>query len=875
MFERVLQRGALTKSVTAVVPTMFGAVAEGKEKSGVVVGSRRRGGKVGKRSVSRGEKKKSSGGGVEMGGKGGGASSSTLDYSSCPFDATALLLSEKEVQDIRRRPSASASSSSSGAGSSSLGSSRFRGTTGCLVGISLPTAAIVGFNGFLGEQSWITTPKQVGPPSASSSTTTSKCFPPGTLSSSSGSGRGKKGGGAVSPLPPLPISEGEETASGVPSGAASTATQQHPTLLIGLSRRKAERAHLRHSTGAGVGLPPPSSLLFTSPSARRKPLLLQSQSVTIAEYREAVTRAVRAAMNMGPSVETLRLRLPSPCVTVTSAVDLFHPTPYVFSAEELAEKTACFAVTGAYRYRRHKKQGRAVEEGEDEDEDLWEQDDKEEQEDVVGAALDRIGKRGLRGGRFLGSVNNTTTTTINTRGGGGGGGGRSSGKSPAQKRKGVARRAGRGKGGRRGGGRGATRRTSSQKCTGRGGEQVSSEAPGKGLQQVLIDTPLQEDVQTGSVIGNAVNEARDLGNLREDEGTPEFYVDWMLKQMEKKRLHGITVKKILQGSAIEEAGMNMLFNVGKGSVHTPYVTVLEYVGDKKNPEATALVGKGVTFDCGGLNIKSYGSMETMHTDMMGAAAVLTTLQAVATLALPINIVAVVGFVENAIGPQSYHPGCILKSHKGLSVEVRNTDAEGRLVLADLFSYLYSQEETGRSQSIMGGWGDPNGCGSRGRGSAVSHRVTPRRHSFHLAKRPTSLIDLATLTGAITVSLGFHRAGCFSNDAGLSDALMEAGTWCGEELWPMPIGIEHVRAVQGEIADLVNTPAGRGGGSCTAAAFLSHFVPSGVKWAHLDIAGPADVGDRGRGFVHPPGATGFGVQLLMDFLRRGAIPQQDS
>lgn len=575
--------------------------------------------------------------------------------------------------------------------------------------ISISASSVVGFHGRLGESSWTTIPKQVH-------------------------------------------STGGASALGTPT------TVDHPTLLVGLSRSAKQQALLGRS-GGGTTNGPSSSVGGFGASG------IALNAVTVSEYRQAVTQAVRGAMAHG-NIETLRLDLPNTLVTVTSNADVFHP-PYVFTPAEVAEKTACFAVTGAYRYQR------------------------------------------MKSGADAGSNLPVTTTTT-----GAGQGKPNPNKAAAAKKK--------------------------------KGAEGSSSSSGQGkLKQVLIDTSLQEDVESGCVIGRAVNDARNLGNLREDEGTPEFYVQWAMDQIKKKR-NGITVKKVLAGNAIQEAGLELLYNVGRGSIHTPYVLVLEYIGNKKKPDATALVGKGVTFDCGGLNVKPYGSMETMHTDMMGAATVLTAMNAAADLQLPINLVAAVGLVENAIGPKSYHPGCILKSLNGLTVEVRNTDAEGRLVMADLFSYLF-----------------PGG----GNQSATKASSQKGKHALRLSKKPTSLIDLATLTGAIMISLGTTRAGCFSNDMGLSDALMEAGTWCGEEVWPMPIGPEHLQKVQGQIADLVNTPPGRDGGSCTAAAFLSHFVPSGIKWAHLDIAGPSDAGDKGIG-VHPPGATGFGVQLLLDYLRRG-------
>ncbi|KAG5478701.1 hypothetical protein LSCM1_06105 [Leishmania martiniquensis] len=360
------------------------------------------------------------------------------------------------------------------------------------------------------------------------------------------------------------------------------------------------------------------------------------------------------------------------------------------------------------------------------------------------------------------------------------------------------------------------------------GKRTESSAMPAGTPQppmeLVVATSNAQAVRTGEVIGHCVNDARNLGNLREDEGVPEFYAEWAKKYMIPE---GIKVRKVLRGQQLEEAGLRLMYNVGRGSRYEPYLMVLEYVGNTRSSVATAIVGKGVTFDCGGLNIKPYPSMETMHTDMMGAATALCTLKAIAALQLPINVVAAVGLVENAIGPDSYHPSSIITSLKGLTVEVLNTDAEGRLVLADVLTYV--------------------------------QKYAP------LEKKPTRIIDLATLTGAIIVSLGSRRAGLFSPFSALADALMATGTRCGEEVWPMPIGDEHKDMMKGGIADLINAAPGRQAGSCTAAAFLSHFVEPEVQWAHLDIAGVADVGDKPKGF-EPAGVTGFGVQLLVDFLR---------
>lgn len=344
--------------------------------------------------------------------------------------------------------------------------------------------------------------------------------------------------------------------------------------------------------------------------------------------------------------------------------------------------------------------------------------------------------------------------------------------------------------------------------------------------ELVIVSAHTHAIRTGGIIGQCVNDARNLGNLREDEGVPAFYVEWARRHMLPE---GIKLRTVLRGAQIEKAGMNLLYNVGKGSVHEPYVMILEYVGNRRNAHSTALVGKGVTFDCGGLNVKPYGSMETMHTDMMGAATALSTLKAVATLKLPVNVVAAVGLVENSIGPDAYFPSSILTSLKGLTVEVLNTDAEGRLVLADMLTYV-------------------------------------QKHAHTLEKTPSTIIDLATLTGAIIVSLGTRRAGLFSNSSRLSEKLMATGTRSGEELWPMPIGEEHQEAMKGGIADLTNAAKGRAAGSCTAAAFLSNFIEKGVEWAHMDIAGTADTGDKPKGF-EPAGVSGYGVQLLVDYLRK--------
>ncbi|KAH9593450.1 Peptidase M17 [Trypanosoma melophagium] len=355
----------------------------------------------------------------------------------------------------------------------------------------------------------------------------------------------------------------------------------------------------------------------------------------------------------------------------------------------------------------------------------------------------------------------------------------------------------------------------------------------EGPMKVYINSGANEAVTRGNIIGDCINTARNLGNLREDEGVPQLYCEWIQKELTPL---GVKVRHVIKGERLQRAGLNLIYNVGKGSRHEPYLVVFEYAGNRQSNEATALVGKGVTFDCGGLNVKPFGSMETMHLDMMGAATVMSTIKAIATLQLPVNVVGVVGLAENAIGPNSYYPSSIITSRKGLTVEVLNTDAEGRLVLADALTYV--------------------------------------QRDAKLNKKVDTIIDLATLTGAVLVGLGSRRAGLFSNDLKLSQQLMEGGRISGDEVWPMPIGEEHKKAVKGGIADLVNVSTGREAGSCTAAAFLSHFIDDGIKWAHLDIAGAGMGGDKPKGF-QPAGAPGFGVQLLVDYFRRNLIKETNT
>ena len=293
---------------------------------------------------------------------------------------------------------------------------------------------------------------------------------------------------------------------------------------------------------------------------------------------------------------------------------------------------------------------------------------------------------------------------------------------------------------------------------------------------------------------------------------------------------------VVTGAELLPLGLHLLHAVGQASRHAPRYIELTHEGDPANPDdVILLVGKGITFDSGGLNIKPTGSMEDMHMDMGGSAAVLGAFRALTQLGVKRNVVAVLAVAENAIDANAFKPHNILRSHKGLTVEIKNTDAEGRLVLADALSY-------------------------------AQQRVAPH-----------TIIDLATLTGACIVGLGEYAAGMFTNNEALKGGLACASSARFERLWPMPIFDEHRDELKAAaMADLQSTGAGRYGGSCTAAAFIENFIGTTGKptpaWAHLDIAGPA-MYSKQRGHMNG-GGTGFGAQVIAQYVLdapKGALP----
>jgi leucyl aminopeptidase len=277
---------------------------------------------------------------------------------------------------------------------------------------------------------------------------------------------------------------------------------------------------------------------------------------------------------------------------------------------------------------------------------------------------------------------------------------------------------------------------------------------------------------------------------------------------------------VLETDYLEELGMNALLAVGKGSVEPPRLIVLEYYGAGERVRPTALVGKGITFDTGGISLKPREGMEDMKTDMAGAAAVLGTLEAAALLKLPVNLVGVIPTAENMPGGRAYKPGDVITAMSGATIEINNTDAEGRLVLCDALHYVRSNYN------------------------------------------PAVMIDLATLTGACVVALAHETSGLLGNDRRLIDDLKRAGDRSGERVWELPLWDEYGELMKSDIADLKNS-GGRYGGTISAAWFLKQFVGD-TKWAHLDIAGTAWL-DKARPYI-PKGASGYGVRLLIEYLR---------
>ena len=318
-------------------------------------------------------------------------------------------------------------------------------------------------------------------------------------------------------------------------------------------------------------------------------------------------------------------------------------------------------------------------------------------------------------------------------------------------------------------------------------------------------------VKMGSATGQGANLTRELVNLPGNICTPKFLAS------EARRLarnHKNITTSVLDEKKMAELGMHSLLSVGNGSEQPSQLIVMKYQGSAKSDRPYCLVGKGITFDTGGISLKPGAKMDEMKFDMGGAGSVFGALHAAAAMELPINIVGVIAAAENMPSGRATKPGDVVTSMSGKTIEILNTDAEGRLVLCDALTYV-------------------------------------ERFS------PMEVVDIATLTGAIIVSLGQEATGIFSNDDRLAESLLAAGERSHDRGWRFPIWEEYHKQLNSQFADLANIGTG-GAGSITAACFLSQFAES-YKWAHLDIAGTAFRGS-------PKGGTGRPVPLLMQYLR---------
>ena len=326
---------------------------------------------------------------------------------------------------------------------------------------------------------------------------------------------------------------------------------------------------------------------------------------------------------------------------------------------------------------------------------------------------------------------------------------------------------------------------------------------------------LEKAIREAQIVSEAVCWVRDLVGMPSNKLTPQILADEALKMCKGRGLKC----KVLDEKEMRALGMGALLGVASGSKEPPRLIVVEHGKPSRTTPTIALVGKGITFDSGGISLKPAEKMDQMKDDMAGGAAVLGTLRAASELGLPLHLVGIVPATENLPSGSAYKPGDVLTTMSGQTIEVSNTDAEGRLILADAIA-------------------------------------------FALRYKPKVLIDVATLTGACIVALGDSIAGIMGNDLRLLEKLREAGERTGEEVWPLPLKEEYEELIKSEIADVKNA-GGREAGAIQGGLFLKKFVGD-TPWVHLDIAGPVWT-EKERPY-RPKGPTGFGVRLLVEFLR---------
>lgn len=341
-------------------------------------------------------------------------------------------------------------------------------------------------------------------------------------------------------------------------------------------------------------------------------------------------------------------------------------------------------------------------------------------------------------------------------------------------------------------------------------DQYKSKKKGRGIERIeILGKGFDKAMKIGSVLAEAINLARDLVNTPANDMTPAKLAK------EAQKIKGVKTK-VYDEAWLKKNRMGLILAVAKGSSQKPKLIQMDYDGGGKR--RYVLVGKGVTFDSGGYNIKPTGYMETMKLDMGGAAAVMATMSAIARLKLPVNVTALVPSVENMVNGKAYRPGDIVRSASGKTVEISNTDAEGRLIMAD---------------------------------------------ALHYAKRfmPDYILDAATLTGAALIALGTRHTAIIGTDQELVDQLLEAGRTSGDNAWQLPLLDELVEDTKGDISDVRSLASRKlGAGTSAGAAFLNEFIES--KWAHLDIGATAYC--ENPKYYLKKGATGAGVRIFVQF-----------
>lgn len=354
-------------------------------------------------------------------------------------------------------------------------------------------------------------------------------------------------------------------------------------------------------------------------------------------------------------------------------------------------------------------------------------------------------------------------------------------------------------------------------------DRFKSEKSKKKIESVTISAPdethapaVKKHIHKGVTLAESACMARDLINSPANFATPTHLAEEAKKAAKE---HGFKCT-VFGPKEIEKNKMGGLMAVAKGSHQPARFIIMEWMKGTKNQKPIVLVGKGLTFDTGGISIKPSERMEEMKSDMSGGAAVICAMRAIAALGLKANVVGLVPSTENMPGGSAIKPGDVATSLSGVSMEIINTDAEGRLILSDALAYAKKYE-------------------------------------------PDCVVDIATLTGACAVALGGFASGLFGTDEELMEQLKESGEATGERLWPMPLWPEYEEQIKSEVADIKNVGP-RWGGAITAAAFLKKHVTG--KWAHLDVAGTAYISDKPRAYI-PLGGVGLGVRLFVDFVER--------